>query len=87
MPQEHLKPRVDFVRFNAGDEIPGLPPERAFPQAVKPTSFCDNVIPGMKSPAWSFYIFSSGSRLNQLCWGEFKGEAMEQCGLLGDFLA
>jgi len=36
---------------------------------------------------WSFYIFSSSSRLNQLWRGEFEGEAIEQCGLLRDFLA
>ena len=41
----------------------------------------------IKIGVWSFYIFSSGSRLNQLWRGEFEGEAIEQCGLLGDFLA
>jgi len=36
---------------------------------------------------WSFYIFSSGSRLNQLGWAEFEGKGIEQRGWLGHFFA
>ena len=36
---------------------------------------------------WSFYIFSSGSRLNQLGRAEFEGKGIEQGGWLGHFFA
>ncbi len=59
-------------------------PEKA--QGLKPNSVwafygTTKVVP------WSFYIFSSRSRLNQLGRAEFEGKGIEQLGLLGHFFA
>ena len=38
--------------------------------------------PARSAGLWSFYIFSSGGRLNQFGRAEFEGKGIEQRGLL-----